>query len=126
MHRNTFINSPALLDINYSLKKNPGIYFAGQITGTEGYVCSAASGYVAGAVAASGGGFEPFPPFTAMGALARYVSDESVRDFQPMGINFGIIQGPGEKIKGGKAALKQRTAEISLEYMRRRAESGEV
>ena len=121
MHRNTFINSPGLLDCSYNLKKDKNIYFAGQITGTEGYICSASSGFVAGIVAAERVlNFPPsiFPKFTAIGALAHYISDESVDKFQPMGINFGIIESPKEKIKGGKKFIKQRTAEISLEYMR--------
>ena len=122
MHRNTFINSPRLLDCAYNLKKDKNIYFAGQITGTEGYICSAASGFAAG-VAAAGKIINEdsgaiFPKFTAIGALAHYISDASVGDFQPMAINFGIIEAPGEKIKGGKKAVKQRTAEIALEYMK--------
>jgi methylenetetrahydrofolate--tRNA-(uracil-5-)-methyltransferase len=118
MHRNTFINSPKLLDNSYNLKKDKNIYFAGQITGTEGYICSASSGFVAGIAAAESNGFVRFPEFTAIGALAHYISDESVSDFQPMGINFGIIESPKEKIKGGKKFIKQRTAEIALEYMK--------
>jgi methylenetetrahydrofolate--tRNA-(uracil-5-)-methyltransferase len=122
MHKNTYINSPRLLDCTYNLKKDKNIYFAGQITGTEGYTASAASGFVAG-IAAAGKAmgkedFAPFPKFTAIGALARYISDESVGKFQPMGINFGIIEAPREKIKGGKKAIKKKTAEIALEYMK--------
>ena len=134
MHRNTFINSPGLLDCSYNLKKGKNIYFAGQITGTEGYICSASSGFVAGISAAekilnragrdapgapeSRTGSTVFPRYTAIGALAHYISDESVKNFQPMGINFGIIESPKEKIKGGKKFIKQRTAEIALEYMK--------
>ena len=122
MHRNTFINSPRLLDCFYNLKRDKNIYFAGQITGTEGYVCSTSSGFVAGISAAErvfgNNNFEKFPEYTAIGALARYISDESVSNFQPMGINFGIIASPKEKIKGGKKFIKQRTAEIALEYMK--------
>jgi len=124
MHRNTFINSPELLDCCYNLKKYKNIYFAGQITGTEGYICSAASGFAAGvAVAERVLNVENptvFPRFTAIGALAYYISDESVNNFQPMGINFGIIESSKgkEKIKGGKRFIKQRTAEIALEYMK--------
>ena len=117
MHRNTFINSPGLLDSSYNLKSSRNIYFAGQITGTEGYVCSASSGFVAGVAAANPGNFTPFPKFTATGALAHYISDESVDKFQPMGINFGIIEAPKEKIKGGKKFVKQKIAEIAIEYM---------
>jgi len=122
MHRNTFINSPALLDCSYNLKSDANIYFAGQLTGTEGYVCSAASGFVAGLAAAAralGSEHTPFPKFTAIGALAHYISDASVGRFQPMGINFGIIEAPKEKIKGGKRFVKQKIAEISAEYMQK-------
>ncbi|MCL1792694.1 MAG: methylenetetrahydrofolate--tRNA-(uracil(54)-C(5))-methyltransferase (FADH(2)-oxidizing) TrmFO [Oscillospiraceae bacterium] len=121
MHKNTYINSPRLLDCSYNLKKDKNIYFAGQITGTEGYICSASSGFVAGVAAAAkiaDSNFSAFPRFTAIGALAHYISDESVGDFQPMGINFGIIESPKEKIKGGKKSIKQKTAEIALEYMK--------
>lgn len=123
MHRNTFINSPKLLDSSYNLKKDGNIYFAGQITGTEGYICSASSGFVAGIAAAErvlnpGKNPAAFPEFTAIGALAHYISDASVNNFQPMGINFGIIEKPKEKVKGGKKFIKQRMAEISLEYMK--------
>ncbi len=94
MHRNTYINSPGLLDWSYRLIRRPNIYFAGQITGVEGYVESAASGLVAGINAAlrfSGGEGFRFPPITALGALARYISDANIRNFQPMNINFGLI-----------------------------------
>ena len=122
MHRNTFINSPKLLDCSYNLKKDKNIYFAGQITGAEGYICSTASGFAAGIAVAEKVLAAPqtiFPRFTAIGALAHYISDESVDNFQPMGINFGIIESPKNlgKIKGGKKFIKQRTAEIALEYM---------
>jgi len=120
MHQNTFINSPVLLDCSYNLKHDRNIYFAGQITGTEGYVCSASSGFVAGIAAAERMlNLTPaiFPKFTATGALAHYISDESVYKFQPMSINFGIIEKPEEKIKGRKIFVKQRMAEVALEYM---------
>jgi len=121
MHRNTFINSPKLLDFSYNMKREKNIYFAGQITGTEGYICSTASGFTAGIAVAERvlncENHTVFPKFTAIGALSHYISDESVSNFQPMGINFGIIESPKEKIKGGKKFIKQRTAEISLEYM---------
>ncbi|MCL2095633.1 MAG: methylenetetrahydrofolate--tRNA-(uracil(54)-C(5))-methyltransferase (FADH(2)-oxidizing) TrmFO [Oscillospiraceae bacterium] len=122
MHRNTFINSPELLDNCYNLKENGNIYFAGQITGTEGYVCSAASGFSAGIAAASkilGLPGYIFPKSTAIGALAHYISGGSMHRFQPMGINFGIIENPEitGKIKGGKKFIRQKIAEISLEYM---------
>jgi len=122
MHRNTFINSPELLSCSYNLKSDANIYFAGQLTGTEGYVCSAASGFTAGLSAAAralGSEFMPFPKFTAIGALAHYISDASVERFQPMGINFGIIESPKEKVKGGKRFIKQKIEEIATEYMQK-------
>lgn len=88
MHRNTFLDSPRLLDGFFRLKKEPRVSFAGQMTGVEGYIESAASGILAAhAVADRLQGKEPLlpPPETMMGALCRYISDESVEDFQPMG-----------------------------------------
>lgn len=105
MHRNTFIHSPTLLDDTYMLKSQEGLYFAGQITGVEGYVESAASGLVAGLnLARRLGGAWPirFPKETAIGALAAYVSDPTVADFQPMNINFGIMEPLGYGVKGKK------------------------
>ncbi len=102
MHRNTFINSPKLLDSTYMLKSRPGVYFAGQITGVEGYIESASSGMVAGINAAMrflGKDTVLFPRTTATGALCNYVSDSSIRDFQPMNVNFGIVEPLGLKIK---------------------------
>ena len=102
MHRNTYINSPGLLDSTYRLKTDKNVFFAGQITGVEGYVESAASGLVAGvnaAAAAVGGAPVVFDPKTAHGALARYISDESVTNFQPMNINFGLLPPLEERIK---------------------------
>jgi len=102
MHRNTFINSPRLLDNTYALRSNPSIYFAGQITGVEGYIESASSGMVAGINAARsclGGESAVFPVSTATGALAGYVSDSSVRNFQPMNINFSLIYSPEIRIR---------------------------
>lgn len=105
MHRNTFIQSPKLLDCHYKLKSNDKIYFAGQITGVEGYVESASSGMLAGINAARkfiGDGQIDFTKFTAIGALSNYVSNESIRDFQPMNVNFGIIEPLGKKIRDKK------------------------
>jgi methylenetetrahydrofolate--tRNA-(uracil-5-)-methyltransferase len=102
MHRNTFINSPKLLDSTYKFKFNPNIYFAGQLTGVEGYVESASSGLVAGINAAMqflGKAPVAFPTTTATGALSNYISDESVRNFQPMNVNFGIMEGLKTKIR---------------------------
>ena len=94
MHRNTFLQSPKLLDRYYADRRNPLVAFAGQMTGVEGYVESTASGFLAAvAMAAKVQGREvpDFPKTTAIGALGRYISDESVVNFQPMNINFSII-----------------------------------
>ena len=112
MHRNTFINSPVLLDRYYRLRSDPRIAFAGQITGVEGYIESAASGLLAGMeMAADILGIEhaDFPQETAIGALSLYVSTGSVGEFQPMNINFGIITPLGYKVKG----KRNKNAEIS-------------
>lgn len=94
MHRNTFINSPKLLNADFSLKENKNIFFAGQITGVEGYMESASSGLLAGINAyrlASGKETVVLPMCTMIGSLSRYISDENVVDFQPMGANFGVL-----------------------------------
>ena len=94
MHRNTFINSPKLLNNDLSLKKNNNIFFAGQISGVEGYMESAASGIIAGINAVNRlENIKPLilPKYTMIGALLSYICDESVKDFQPMGANFGIL-----------------------------------
>ena len=99
MHQNTFIQSPKLLDRYYADRRNPLVAFAGQMTGVEGYVESAASGYLAAvAMAAKVQGRElpVFPQETAIGALGLYVSDERIENFQPMNVNFSIIS-PLEK-----------------------------
>jgi len=102
MHRNTFIKSPAVLLPTYRMRNYENIYFAGQITGVEGYVESTASGLVAGINAYAGAyGKEEvvFPKATAIGALANYISTSSIGDFQPMNINYGIIEQPGYRIR---------------------------
>lgn len=96
MHRNTFINSPGRLDWRYNVKSTPGLYFAGQMTGVEGYVESAGSGLVAGINLAHellGKAPVDFGRQTALGAMAHYVADYCGSDFQPMNINFGIMEG---------------------------------
>ena len=118
MHRNTYIDSPRLLDRYYRLRDTPRIAFAGQITGVEGYVESAASGMLAGIETALRLMEQPpadLPRETATGALAAYVSDGTVRDFQPMNINFGIITPLGYKVRGKRnknAAISERSLEI--------------
>lgn len=102
MHRNTFIDSPRLLNSDFSLRSDPKIFFAGQITGVEGYMESAAAGILAGMNAARrllGKPTVTLPATTMMGALARYISDESVKHFQPMGANFGVLPPLSEKIR---------------------------
>lgn len=103
MHRNTFLNSPQLLDATYADRRNPMVAFAGQITGVEGYVESCASGYLAALSMAARLNGEPIPDYsnlTAIGALAHYISDASVTAFQPMNVNFGIIAPLEQRIKG--------------------------
>ncbi len=121
MHRNTYINSPELLTEIYSMRKHPRVFFAGQMTGVEGYVESASSGFVAGINAARLAlGEEPlvFPEETEIGALAHYVSKGGVSSsFQPMNANFGIIAPFDKKIKGGKKNRNEAYAERSLEII---------
>ncbi len=103
MHRNTFLNSPMLLDRAYSDRREPLVAFAGQMTGVEGYVESTASGYVAAVSMAArlqGREAPDFTKKTAMGSLAYYISDPSVRDFQPMNVNFGIIEPLDHRVRG--------------------------
>lgn len=120
MHRNSFINSPKLLNKDLSLKSNDNIFFAGQLSGVEGYMESAASGIIAGINAVRRfKGEQPIiiPKYTMIGALLGYITDETVTDFQPMGANFGIIPPLDEKIKDKReryAALAKR----SLEYFK--------
>lgn len=105
MHRNTYINSPSLLNKDYSLINFPKTFFAGQITGVEGYVESASSGMIAGINAAMKlQGKEPviFPPSTSSGALISYITDREIKNFQPMNANFGIIHWDRKKIKNKK------------------------
>ena len=105
MHRNTYLDSPRLLDRYYRARKNPNIAFAGQMTGVEGYIESTASGMLAALeMGRTIMGGEPldFPTYTAIGALAGYISDESVVKFQPMNVNFGIIDQLNYKFKGKK------------------------
>ncbi len=124
MHRNTYLNSPKLLDRYYRLRSEPRISFAGQMTGVEGYVESAASGMLVGIeTAARLMGLDPvdFPQETAIGALGLYISGGSVGDFQPMNINFGIITPLGYRVKGKRnknAVISERSLEIieKLQY----------
>ena len=112
MHRNTFLDSPRYLNRYYQLKSEPRIVFAGQMTGVEGYVESAASGFLAGIeLARRLRGMEPidFPQETAIGALGLYVSNGSIGNFQPMNVNFGIIPPLDHRVKG----KRNKNAELS-------------
>ncbi|NNF25574.1 MAG: methylenetetrahydrofolate--tRNA-(uracil(54)-C(5))-methyltransferase (FADH(2)-oxidizing) TrmFO [Rhodobacteraceae bacterium] len=111
IHRNTFINSPTLLDGQMRLKSQPNIRFAGQITGVEGYVESAAMGLLAGRLAVAeltGGALPPVPHTTAMGALVTHITGGAeTKTFQPMNVNFGLFP-PVEGLKGGRRGRKDR------------------
>ncbi len=122
MHRNTFINSPKLLREDFSLRENKNVFFAGQITGVEGYMESAASGILAGINAAAlYNNEEPFilPCETMMGALANYVSKSCSDDFQPMGANFGILP-PLEEHERDKKLRYEKLAKRSIEILKGR------
>jgi methylenetetrahydrofolate--tRNA-(uracil-5-)-methyltransferase len=118
LHRNTFINSPRLLDRQLKLKADPRLRFAGQITGVEGYVESAALGLLAGRLAAAeraGLGLEPPPPTTALGALVEHITGGHLEgakgSFQPMNINYGLLppmEAPRTDDAGAKIPLKER------------------
>ncbi len=126
MHQNTFLQSPKLLDRYYADRRDPLVAFAGQMTGVEGYVESTASGYLAAVAMAAkvqGRPLPDFPKTTAIGALGLYISDESVENFQPMNINFSIIQ-PLEKRIRKKAEKNLAIAQRSLEVIDRLAASG--
>ncbi len=118
MHRNTFLDSPRLLDSTYALKSDPRVRFAGQMTGVEGYVESNASGYLAGVCAACEALGRPLPTFpttTAVGALAAYISNQTITKFQPMNINFGIIDPLGYRVRGKREknqAISARALEV--------------
>lgn len=125
MHRNTFLDSPRLLDAGFGFRARPGLFFAGQMTGVEGYMESAASGLLAGLNAVRflrGEEAWVLPADTMLGALAGYISDPSVRDFQPMGANFGVLPPLAEPIRDKRrryAALSAR----ALESLTRSAEA---
>jgi methylenetetrahydrofolate--tRNA-(uracil-5-)-methyltransferase len=120
MHRNTYINSPVLLEATYQCKLRPGLFFAGQITGVEGYVESASSGLAAGINAAllhMGRTPLVFPPVTAHGSLARYITCADPRKFQPMNVTFGLFPALENHVRDRKArnSLYARRALESLE-----------
>lgn len=115
MHRNSFLNSPKLLNADFSFREKDNLFFAGQITGVEGYMESASSGIIAGInTVRKAEGKTPFilPDITMIGALCDYISDESVKNFQPMGANFGVLPAIEPKIRDKKeryAALSNRS-----------------
>ena len=121
MHRNTYLNSPGMLSEIYSMHEHPNIFFAGQMTGVEGYVESASSGFVAGVNAALrvlGREKIVFTRDTEIGALAHYISNGGVSSsFQPMNANFGIIAPFDKKVKGGKKARNEAYSKRSLEII---------
>ena len=117
MHRNTYLNSPGLLDNTYAMNTRPDVFFAGQMTGVEGYVESAGSGLLAGvnaALRALGQDKLTLPAETMLGAMADYVSRGGVGDFAPMNANFGIVTPLGYRVKGSKTAKNEKLAERAL------------
>ena len=124
MHRNTFIDSPRLLNGDFSMREHPLIFFGGQITGVEGYMESAASGLMAGINMARKLKGLPtiiLPETTMIGALSRYISDETVKNFQPMGANFGVMPPLDEKIRD-KQQRYMCLAERGLESLKNASE----
>lgn len=122
MHRNTYLNSPEMLLPTYAMKERPNVFFAGQMTGVEGYIESTGSGFVAGVNAARyalGDEGIVFPPKTMLGAMARYVSaGNGASSFVPMNANFGIIEPLENRVKGGKRVKYEAIANRALECAR--------
>ena len=123
MHRNTFLDSPRLLSADYAMLDTPNLFFAGQMTGVEGYMESASSGMMAGINAVKRMKGEPsviLPPTTMIGALSRYIADSTVKDFQPMGANLGILPPLTETIRDKRqraAAYAQRSLDDLSQIM---------
>ena len=130
MHRNTYIESPKLLSSEYRMKDDPKVFFAGQITGVEGYIESTASGYLAGyyAALAALGKESPvtFSSETMIGAMAAYISDPNVKHFSPMNANFGLVAPLGYKVKGKKKEKNLAYAERALKQVRENNEKMEM
>ena len=121
MHRNTFINSPKVLKATYQFRNREDLFFAGQMTGVEGYVESAASGLIAGINAARLAKCdEPveFPQETAMGSMARYITTTNAKNFQPMNANFGLFPDLPERIKA-KQERNEKHASRALETIQK-------
>lgn len=128
MHRNTFINSPELLNNNFSLKKKENVFFAGQITGVEGYMESAAAGILAGINAVrylEDGESFVLPDITMLGAMVSYITNDTVSDFQPMGASFGLLTPLDEKIRDKKERYTA-LAIRSLDYLKQRLSTENV
>ena len=122
MHRNTYLNSPGLLDETYRMRTREGVYFAGQMTGVEGYIESAGSGYLAGLSAARavlGKERVVFPKTTMLGAMAHYVANGGASEFKPMNANFGIVEPLGVRVKGGKAVKNEALSRRALDEIER-------
>ena len=120
MHRNTYLPSPEILGADYAMKNRPDLFFAGQMTGVEGYIESTGSGFVAGLNAARRAkGQDPilFPPTTMIGAMAQYISQGGTGKFVPMNANFGIVEPLGYRVKGGKVARYEVVANRALEAL---------
>lgn len=122
MHRNTYIESPKLLSSEYRMKDDPKVFFAGQITGVEGYIESTASGYLAGYYAALSALKKESPVTfsaeTMIGAMAAYISDPGVKNFAPMNANFGLVAPLGYKVKGKKKEKNMAYAKRALAEVR--------
>jgi methylenetetrahydrofolate--tRNA-(uracil-5-)-methyltransferase len=131
IHRNTFINSPSTLDPTFEARRRPGLFFAGQMSGVEGYVESAASGLLAGigaAARANGGTPIPFPEDTALGALGRYIARSDPENYQPTNIAFGLLPDLDDRIRDKskrRLALSARALH-ALDGFRPRVEDGDV
>ena len=130
MHKNTYLNSPQLLNADFRLRTNPKFYFAGQMTGVEGYVESAASGLMVGIQAVCAlQGLPPvdFPDITAMGALAHYISNPAITDFQPMNVNYGIMPPLEKRVRKRRfrnELLSQRSLQAFEQLVARCSEIG--
>lgn len=122
MHRNTYINSPKKLSNTYAMLERPDVFFAGQMTGVEGYIESAGSGFVAGvnaAMRAMERDSVVFPRSTMLGAMAYYVANGGNGAFVPMNANFGIIEPLAQRVKGGKTVKYERLSARALEEIAR-------
>ena len=120
MHRNTYLHSPGFLDNTYATLSRPDLFFAGQMTGVEGYMESAGSGLVAGinaARCARGMDAFAFPQHTMLGAMANYVAHGGIADFVPMNANFGIVERLDHKVRGGRSARNEALSTRALEAL---------